>query len=107
MKVAIPAEIHSGEKRLATSPEVVGKLIEAGFEVVVESGAGKGASIGDDLFREMGAEIARDTESAWAAGDLILKVRPPEYNKELGRHEIESSGPPRMKNCCSSWPSAR
>ncbi|MCP4470711.1 MAG: Re/Si-specific NAD(P)(+) transhydrogenase subunit alpha [Gammaproteobacteria bacterium] len=89
MKIVIPAEIHRGEKRLATSPEVVGKLVAAGFKVVVESGAGKGASIGDDVFREMGAKIARDAESAWAAGDLILKVRPPQYNKELGRHEID------------------
>ncbi len=89
MKIAIPAEIHRGEKRVATSPEVVGKLIEAGFDVVVESGAGAGANFGDDAFREMGAEIARDTESAWAAGELILKVRPPEFNNELGRHEIE------------------
>jgi len=89
MKVAIPAEIHLGEKRMATSPEVIGKLIDAGFEVVVESGAGKGASIGDDVFIGMGAEIARDAASVWAAGDLVLKVRPPEYNNELGRHEIE------------------
>jgi len=89
MKVVIPAEIHHDEKRLATSPEVVGKLIEAGFEVVVESGAGKGASIGDEVFREMGAEIARETGATWAAGDIILKVRPPEYNKQIGRHEID------------------
>ena len=89
MKVAIAAEIHRGEKRISTTPEVVGKLIEAGFEVVVESGAGTGANISDELFREMGAEIARDTETAWASGDLILKVRPPEFNNELGRHEIE------------------
>jgi NAD(P) transhydrogenase subunit alpha len=89
MKIAIPGEIHRGEKRVATSPEVVGKLIEAGFEVIVESGAGAGANIADEVFREMGAEIARDTESAWAAGELILKVRPPEFNNELGRHEIE------------------
>ena len=89
MKIAIPAEIHRGEKRVSTSPEVVGKLIAAGFEVIVESGAGIGANIGDDLFRETGAEIARDAESVWAAGDLILKVRPPEFNNELGRHEIE------------------
>jgi NAD(P) transhydrogenase subunit alpha len=89
MKVAIPSEIHRREKRLAISPEVVRKLIAAGFEVVVESGAGKGASIGDDVFIEMGAEIAGDTESVWAAGDLILKVRPPEFNKEIGRHEID------------------
>ena len=89
MKIAIPAEIHLGEKRVASSPEVVGKLIAAGFEVIVESAAGKGANFSDDLFREMGAEIAHDTQTAWAAGDLILKVRPPEFNNELGRHEIE------------------
>ncbi len=89
MKIAIPAEIHRGEKRVATSPDVVGKLIAAGFEVIVESGAGTGANIEDDVFREMGAEIASDTESVWAAGELILKVRPPEYNNQLGRHEIE------------------
>jgi NAD(P) transhydrogenase subunit alpha len=89
MKIAIPAEIHRGEKRVATSPEVVGKLIAAGFEVIVESGAGTAANFGDDVFREMGVEIVRDTETLWTAGDLILKVRPPEYNNELGRHEIE------------------
>ena len=89
MKVAIPAEIHRGEKRVSTSPEVVGKLIAAGFEVIVESGAGTGANFSDELFREMGAEIGRDSESVWASGDLILKVRPPEFNNELGRHEIE------------------
>jgi NAD(P) transhydrogenase subunit alpha len=89
MKIAIPAEIHRGEKRVSSSPEVVGKLIAAGFEVTVESGAGTSANFADDQFREMGAEIARDTETAWASGDLILKVRPPQYNNELGRHEIE------------------
>ena len=89
MMIAIPAEIHRGEKRVATSPEVVGKLIAAGFEVTLESGAGRGANFSDDVFRAMGASIARDTESAWAAGDLILKVRPPEYNDALGRHEID------------------
>ena len=89
MKIAIPAEIHRREKRMATSPEVIEKFVAAGFEVVVESGAGNGASIGDDVFRDKGAEIARDTESAWADADIILKVRPPEYNKEVGRHEID------------------
>ncbi len=89
MKIAIPAEIHRGEKRVATSPEIVGKLIAAGFEVIVESGAGTAASTGDDVLHEMGAEIGKDAESVWAAGDIILKVRPPEYNEQLGRHEIE------------------
>ena len=89
MKIAIPAEIHRGEKRVATSPEVVGKLIAAGFEVVVESGAGSSANFADDVFREMGASIEEGAEATWAAGDIVLKVRPPEFNNEIGRHEIE------------------
>ena len=89
MIIAIPAEIHRGEKRVATSPEVVRKLIAAGFEVTVETGAGTGANFSDDVFLEMGAAIAEDAESAWAAGDLVLKVRPPEYNEALGRHETQ------------------
>lgn len=89
MKIAIPAEIHRGERRVATTPEVVGKLIAAGFEVVVESGAGTEANYADDVYREMGAAIETGTEALWAAGDLVLKVRPPEFNEGLGRHEID------------------
>jgi NAD(P) transhydrogenase subunit alpha len=89
MKIAIPTEIHRGERRVGTSPEVVGKLIAAGFEVVVESGAGSGANFSDDVFLSMGATVEANTEAAWSSGDIVLKVRPPEYNNELGRHEIE------------------
>ncbi len=89
MKIAIPAEIHPDEKRVAASPEMVEKLVAAGFEVVVESGAGVGASFGDEAFAAAGAEIARDTESTWAAGDIVLKVRPPEFHDALDRHEAE------------------
>ncbi len=89
MIIAIPAEIHPGEKRVASTPEVVAKYIEAGFKVVVESGAGKGASFSDEAYREAGAEICRDAASTWAAGDLYIKVRPPEFNEELGKHESE------------------
>ncbi len=89
MKIAIPAEIHPDEKRIAASPEMVEKLVAAGFDVVVESGAGVGASFGDEAFAAAGAEIARDTESTWAAGDIVLKVRPPEFHDALDRHESE------------------
>jgi len=88
MIIGIPAEIHPGEKRVAASPQMVGKLIDAGFEVVVETGAGAGAHFPDDTFVEMGARISREPEEAWGS-DLVIKVRPPEHNPELGRHEIE------------------
>jgi NAD(P) transhydrogenase subunit alpha len=88
MIIGIPAEIHAEEKRVAASPEVVQKFIAAGFEVMVEAGAGAGASFSDDVFRQAGAQIDEDTESVWST-DVIIKVRPPEFNKELGRHETE------------------
>ncbi len=93
MIIGIPAEIHSGEKRVAASPDMVAKLVAAGFEVIVESGAGTGANFSDDMFRDAGAAVAKDAGGAWST-DLILKVRPPEFNKELDRHEIDlmSSG---------------
>ncbi|MDH3536917.1 MAG: Re/Si-specific NAD(P)(+) transhydrogenase subunit alpha [Gammaproteobacteria bacterium] len=88
MIIGIPAEIHPGEKRVAASPEVVKKLVDAGFDVVVEPGAGTAASFNDDVFLEAGATIAKDTAQTWSA-DLVIKVRPPEHNPKLGRHEIE------------------
>ena len=60
MKIAIPKERAPGEDRVAASIEVIGKLINLGCEVVVESGAGDGASISDDAFKNAGASIAKD-----------------------------------------------
>jgi len=88
MIIGIPAEIHAEERRVAASPEVVQKFIAAGFEVIIEAGAGAGANFSDDVFREAGAKIGEDAESVWSA-DVIIKVRPPEYNNELDRHEVD------------------
>jgi len=67
---------------------MIRKLVAAGFEVIVESGAGARASFNDDILREAGAAIAKDTAGAWTA-DLVVKVRPPEFNRELERHELD------------------
>jgi NAD(P) transhydrogenase subunit alpha len=57
MKIAIPRERRPDESRVAGSPETVKKFIGLGFDVVVESGAGDGASISDSAFAEAGAVI--------------------------------------------------
>ena len=44
MKIAVPREVHTGERRVATTPEVVKQLIELGFELAVESGASSGGA---------------------------------------------------------------
>lgn len=89
MKIGIPTEIHSKEERVASTPEVVAKLISLGFDVIIEAGAGKGSNFSDESFLQAGAEIGQNAATTWAASDLIIKVRPPEHNVDLEQHEIE------------------
>ena len=76
--IGVPKEAGTGEKRVATVPEVVEKLIKLGFSVKVQSGAGDGASVSDDAYREAGAEVVADAASLWSGSDIVFKVRPPE-----------------------------
>ena len=92
MKIGVPKEIHSGERRVATTPEVAEKLQKLGFSVAVESGAGEAANFSDDVYREVGVEIIDDTKKLWASSDLILKVRGPERHPELCIDEVELLG---------------
>ncbi|GAB4057620.1 Re/Si-specific NAD(P)(+) transhydrogenase subunit alpha [Uliginosibacterium sediminicola] len=75
--VGVPREVFVGEKRVATVPEVVEKLIKLGFGVLVESGAGALADLDDDAYRAAGAQIADSAAQLWAGADIIFKVRAP------------------------------
>ena len=75
--IGVPREIFPGEKRVATVPDVVAKLIKLGFAVSVESAAGDAANISDDAYRAAGATIIDGAPNLWAAADIIFKVRAP------------------------------
>lgn len=77
MKLAIPRERRAYERRVAATPDTVRKLIALGFDVVVESGAGHGASIGDEEYRSAGAVIAGEETQTLGYADIILKVQRP------------------------------
>jgi NAD(P) transhydrogenase subunit alpha len=77
LTIGVPREIFAGEKRVATVPEVVEKLIKLGFAVTVETGAGDAANFADDVYRAAGATIAGSAAALWGAADVIFKVRPP------------------------------
>ncbi|HJT61415.1 MAG TPA: Re/Si-specific NAD(P)(+) transhydrogenase subunit alpha [Burkholderiales bacterium] len=79
--IGVPRETAAGEKRVATVPEVVEKLIKLGFRVAVESGAGDAANFSDDSYRAAGAEVVTDV---WARAEILFKVRAPSPD-ELGR----------------------
>jgi len=89
MKIGIPKEIRPGERRVAATPDTVGRLLKLGFEVQVESQAGAGASFGDAEYVAIGASIARGARELWQENSLILKVQPPEFNSELQVHEAD------------------
>ncbi len=76
-RIGVPRETFPGEKRVATVPEVVAKLVKLGFSVAVESGAGDAASFSDDAYRAEGATIAANAAELWATSDIVFKVRPP------------------------------
>ncbi|HUJ00525.1 MAG TPA: Re/Si-specific NAD(P)(+) transhydrogenase subunit alpha [Usitatibacter sp.] len=75
--IGVPKEIFPGEKRVATVPEVVPRLAKLGFGVIVQSGAGDAASIGDDAYEAAGAKVVPDAAAVWADADVIFKVRAP------------------------------
>jgi NAD(P) transhydrogenase subunit alpha len=77
LRIGIPRETAPGEKRVATVPDVVQKLIKLGFAVAVESGAGDAANCADDTYQAVGAEIVPNAASLWGTSDIVFKVRPP------------------------------
>ena len=81
MKIGIPKEIYQGEKRVATTPEAAEKIIKMGFEVSVESGAGKAANISDEAYKQAGVKIIKTSKTLWKNADIIMKVRPPEESE--------------------------
>ncbi len=76
--IGVPKETAEGEKRVATVPEVVEKLIKLGFQVKIQSGAGEAASISDEAYRAAGAEVVGDAATLWGGSDIVFKVRPPD-----------------------------
>jgi H+-translocating NAD(P) transhydrogenase subunit alpha len=77
MQIGVPAETMPGEKRVATVPAVVEKLVKLGFTVAVQSGAGDAANFPDDAYRAAGADVVPDAASVWQRSDIVFKVRPP------------------------------
>jgi NAD(P) transhydrogenase subunit alpha len=89
MKIGIPKEVHAGEKRVATTPEVAKQLIKLGFEVAIEAGAGSTANYSDASYVEVGVTVVTNTKEIWSGSDIILKVRGPELNPDLNIEEVD------------------
>ena len=74
MRIAVPKEIKSGEKRVALVPDIISKLTKAGLEVVIETGAGVAAQYSDKQFSDAGAQVK--STDVLADADVVLSVQP-------------------------------
>jgi H+-translocating NAD(P) transhydrogenase subunit alpha len=82
MKLGVTRETAPGERRVALVPEIAGKLAAAGFDVMIEPGAGAAASFPDSAYADAGATLG----SPWDA-DAVLKVRKPAEDEVARLHE--------------------
>jgi NAD(P) transhydrogenase subunit alpha len=89
MTIGVPKEIHPGEMRVATTPEVAAQLAKLGFGVAIESGAGTGANFADAAYAAAGATVVADARTLWSTSDVILKVRAPERHPTLEVDEVD------------------
>ncbi|KDC55020.1 Re/Si-specific NAD(P)(+) transhydrogenase subunit alpha [Pseudoalteromonas sp. S3431] len=81
MKIGVPKEIRTGERRVATTPDAVSKLIKLGFNVAIEAGAGMAANYTDDAYIAAGCEVVNSAQDIWAQSDIVLKVQAPEVDE--------------------------
>ncbi len=87
--IGIPREVHSGERRVAATPDTATQLMKLGFKVALEAGAGAGSHLSDEAYAAVGVDIVPNARALWGSADIIIKVRPPEGHPELGIHESE------------------
>ncbi|MGY1835725.1 Re/Si-specific NAD(P)(+) transhydrogenase subunit alpha [Blastococcus sp. SYSU DS0510] len=82
MQIGVPRETRPRETRVSATPATVTQLVQLGYDVVVESGAGSAASFPDDAYAGAGARIGTAAE-AWGA-EIVLRVNAP-AESEIGR----------------------
>lgn len=89
MKIVIPAETRPGERRVAIVPSVVRKFTQLGFEVAVQSGAGREAFATDDAYRAAEATVFDEASlmDQIASADVVASVRPLDYGRASRLHK--------------------
>lgn len=81
MRIGVPKEIKTHESRVGLTPTTVRELIANGHQVMVEENAGLPIDLGNDKYREAGAQIVDTPEEIFAQADLIVKVKEPQKSE--------------------------
>jgi len=78
MRIGVPTEVKTHERRVGLMPSGVRELCARGHEVLVQRGAGAGIGQDDAAYRAAGATLLDDAQGVFAAADLIVKVKEPQ-----------------------------
>jgi NAD(P) transhydrogenase subunit alpha len=89
MKLVVPRETRPDERRVALVPESCKKLIQAGYAVAIEVGAGEAAHFPDDAYRAVGVTVEPDPAALLGSADFVLKVNAPAVGGAAGRNEVD------------------
>jgi alanine dehydrogenase len=105
MLVGVPKEIKDHECRVGLIPSTVRELVSKGHRVLVETGAGHGAGIGDDDYAAAGAEIVSGADQVFDRAELTVKVKEPlaEERKKLKRGQILFTYLPAASISMTAW----
>jgi len=85
----VPKEIMENENRVALDPSAVKKLVDQGATVWIETNAGMGSMFTNEDYLAVGAIIKDDVKEIFDGADVILKVKEPQFNKNLNTHEMD------------------
>lgn len=77
MKLAVLKETNDHETRVSVTPDVAKSLIDAGFECLIEKGAGVNSYFEDKAYSEAGATIVDTASALYADADVVLKINAP------------------------------
>jgi len=83
MRIGVPKEVKDRESRVGIVPAGVKALVDAGHQVIVQSGAGDLSSMPDSEYRQAGAEIVGTAAGVWSRAEMVVKVKEP-IEQEFG-----------------------
>ena len=78
MRIGVPTEIKSDERRVALTPAGVRELVARGHPVIVQRGAGAGSGFADEAYATEGARLAHSADEVFGEADTIVKVKEPQ-----------------------------
>ncbi len=89
MIVGVPKETFPDESRVALIPQAVPSLTKAGFEILVESGAGEMAGFPDSEYSDKGAKVVKGRDKIFSKSKIVLQVRGYGANLKKGKVDLK------------------